>query len=61
MISIIDLTLSLLGVVVAQTTKNNLPAEIISGVQTAIAALEKVRGTPVTQQQLESFRFTPKW
>lgn len=60
-LSIIQLVLTLLGGVLATATKSNLPAEIVAGVQAAIAALQNVQGTPVTKAQLENLRVEPQW
>lgn len=61
MISVIDLVLSLLKIAVDEATQNKVADEVIAGIQSAIDALEKVQGTPVTFEQLESLRITPKW
>ena len=61
LISIIELVLSLLGTALAAAKVNGVAAEIVAGIAAAIAELEKVRGTPVTYQQLEGLRITPKW
>lgn len=61
MISIISLVLALLKIVEAEAIKNQLADNVISGIQGAIAELEKVRGSEVTYQQLESLRTEPKW
>lgn len=61
MISIIELVLSLLGTALQAAKVNGIASDVISGIAAAIAELEKVRGTPVTYQQLEGLRVTPKW
>ena len=61
MISVIDLVLSLLASILSTATKNGAAAEIIAGIQSAIDALTKVQGTPVTYGQLESMRVEPEW
>ena len=61
MISVIELVLSLLQQLLPSMTKNQVPAEVVAGVQAAIAALEKVQGTDVTYSQLESLRVKPTW
>lgn len=61
MINVIDLVLSLLKVVLDSANTNNLAAEIVAGIEAAIAELQKVRGTDVTFAQLESLRVQPKW
>jgi siroheme synthase len=60
-ISIIELVLGLLGSALNAANVQGLAPEIVAGIRAAIAELEKVRGTPVTFQQLESLRVTPKW
>lgn len=61
---IITLALSLLQLVVgnlkSSTTTNDL-STIIAGLESAIAKLQEVQGTPVTYAQLESLRVEPKW
>lgn len=61
MINIIDLVLSLLGTIIPQLTKSGAAPAVIADVQAAVAALQKVQGTPVTYAQLESLRVTPEW
>lgn len=61
MISIIELVLSLLGTALSAAKANSVAQDVVEGIQAAIAALEKVRGTPVTYQQLESLRVKPEW
>lgn len=61
MISIIELVLSLLGTALEAAKVNGIASDIVAGIAAAIAELEKVRGTAVTYQQLESLRVTPKW
>jgi len=58
---VIDLCLSLLGTLVGQLTKNNAEQQVVAGVQAAVDALAKVRGSDVTYAQLEGLRVTPKW
>ena len=61
---IITLSLNLLQVVLSNLKANPLTAEIqvaADGIAAAIASLQKVQGTPVTFEQLESMRFQPKW
>lgn len=61
---IITLALSLLQLVLgnlkSSTTTTDL-STIIAGLESAIASLEAVQGTPVTYAQLESLRVEPKW
>jgi hypothetical protein len=60
--SIIEVVLGLLGGVLNQTKlANGLPAQIVADVEAAIAALQRVQGTPVTMVQLESLRVNPAW
>ena len=56
MISIIDLVLALLSTTLANLKGTGAAQEAIADVEAAIAALEKVQGTPVTMGQLESLR-----
>ena len=62
--SIITLALGLLQLVLSNlkssTTTTNL-GTIIAGIESAIAELTAVQGTPVTYQQLETLRIEPKW
>jgi hypothetical protein len=61
MVSIIALVLNLLAPLLESLIKNKAGDEVIQGVQDAVNALQKVQGSPVTQAQLESFRYTPQW
>jgi hypothetical protein len=61
LISVIDLVLSLLASILSTATKNGAANEIITGIQSAIDALVKVQGTPVTYSQLENLRVKPEW
>lgn len=61
MISAIDLALNLLQGILASAGVKGLAPEIIKDVEAAVAALSRVKGTPVTYQQLESLRVTPEW
>ena len=61
---IVGLAVSLLQVVLGNLKAGPVTSDLqlaIAGIQAAIASLEKVQGTPVTYQQLESMRFQPKW
>lgn len=60
-LSVIQLILGLLGGVSAVLTKNNAPAEVIAGIQTAINEISKVHGTVVTKAQVDSLLDTPQW
>jgi len=60
-LSILSLILSLVDGLVGALIKNNAPAEIIAAAQAALAALQKVEGSPVTSDQLQSMKFTPFW
>ncbi len=61
MISVIELVLALLNIVLAQAGVKGLPAEIVTDVEAAVAALNRVRGSEVTFGQLEGLRIQPKW
>ena len=61
MINIIDLILNLLQIALNAANVNGLASEIVTGIQAAIAELEKVRGTTVTYGQLEALRIKPTW
>jgi siroheme synthase len=61
MISIIELVLSLLGAALAAAKQNGVTQEVVAGIEAAIANLQKVQGTPVTYDQLESLRVKPTW
>jgi|HubBroStandDraft_1064217.scaffolds.fasta_scaffold571473_3 hypothetical protein len=56
MISIVELVLSLLSTTLANLKGTGAEQAVITDVEAAIAALEKVQGTPVTMGQLESLR-----
>lgn len=53
---LIQVALSLAKVVLSQATKSSLPAEVIADVQAAVDALQRVHGTSVTKEQVESLR-----
>lgn len=61
MISIIALVLNLLGTALASAKIAGLPAELIAGLENAIAELTKVQGMPVSFQQLENLRVKTEW
>jgi hypothetical protein len=61
MISIIALVINLLGSVLTAAKQNGLAAEVVADLEAAVASLEKVQGTPVTFDQLESLRVKPTW
>lgn len=61
MISIISLVLALLRTTLEAAKVGGAAPEVIAAIQSAIDSLEKVRGTDVTFQQLESLRVEPKW
>lgn len=61
MISAIGLALSILEAVLTSAKANNVAIEVVQGVEAAVLALQKVRGTPVTFGQLEGLRVQPKW
>src|SRR2546423_96187 len=62
-------TLIQLSLLLAQTVLDELKSgkatdtasQVIADLESAVAALQKVQGTDVTFQQLESLRTTPKW
>lgn len=60
-LAIISVFLPLLKAILAAATQNNLPAEIIDAISSAINALSSVHGSDVTREQLESLRVEPKW
>ena len=61
-VSIIEVVLGLLNGVLSQTKiANGLPQQIITDVEAAIAALQRVQNTPVTFAQLEGLRANPAW
>lgn len=60
-LALIQVVITLLSGVLSAATKSGLAKEIVSGVQAAITALEQVHSTPVTKQQLDDLRVTPKW
>lgn len=61
MIGVIALALNLLGALLASAKQTGVPAEIVTDLESAVASLQKVASTPVTFQQLEGLRTTPKW
>jgi hypothetical protein len=61
LISIIDLVLSLLGTALTAAKANNVALDVVQGIEAAVAALQKVQGTPVTYGQLEGLRVKPQW
>lgn len=61
MISIIELVLSLLGTALQAAKVNGVAVEVVAGIEAAVEALEKVKGTPVTFGQLEELRIKPRW
>ena len=61
---IVSLALSLLQLVLGNLKANNTTNAldtVIAGLESAIASLAAVQGTPVTYSQLESLRVEPKW
>ena len=61
MINAIDLAILLLQGVLTSAGVKGLPNEIIAEVKAALDGLLKVRGTPVTFEQLESLRVKAQW
>jgi hypothetical protein len=59
-LGIIQLILSLLGGVSSALGKAGL-TEAAAGIQAAIAKLEEVHGSLVTEAQVESLKITPIW
>lgn len=60
-LALFQIALSILGGIMAQATKNKLPQDVIAAIQAAISELNKVQGSPVTKQQLETLRVDPQW
>lgn len=60
-LSIVQLSLTLLQGLLPVLTKSNAPADIISGINNAITELTKVHGTLVTKAQVDSLLDTPHW
>lgn len=54
--ALVELSLSILNAVLANTKHNPNLDLVVQSVQSAIAELEKVRGSEVTKAQLESLR-----
>lgn len=61
MINAIDLAILLLQGVLASAGVKGLPQEIIAEVKASLDALLKVKGTPVTFEQLEGLRVKAQW
>lgn len=62
--SIVQLVLGLLQVVLGNLKVGTVTSDLqlaINGIESAVASLEAVQGTPVTYQQLEDLRVAPKW
>lgn len=60
-LSLILMALSILKAVLPQLTNSAVPGEVIDAVKGAIEKLESVKGSPVTQAQLESLRLEKLW
>lgn len=61
---ITQLVLGLLQVVLSNIKSGTVTKELeaaVSGIESAIASLTEVQGSPVTYQQLEGLRVEPKW
>lgn len=56
----LQLAISILQGIVTRT-QGTADDAIVAGIQAALKEIEKVRGTPVTKEQLESLRTEPKW
>lgn len=59
-LGIIQLIIALLGGVGTALGKAGL-TEAAAGIQAAIAKLEEVHGTLVTEEQVQSLKITPQW
>lgn len=59
--NVVALSLMLLQIVLEEAVKNNAAEEFVQTIQAAIASLQKVHGTDVTFEQLESLRTAPMW
>jgi hypothetical protein len=61
---IVQLVLGLLNLVLGNLKSGTVTNDLqiaITGIESAIASLEAVQGTPVTYAQLEGLRVTPAW
>jgi hypothetical protein len=61
---IVQLALGLLNLVLGNLKSTPVTNDLqvaITGIESAIASLEAVQGTPVTYAQLEGLRVTPAW
>lgn len=61
MINVLALILSLLESTLTAAKVGGAAVEVIDAISSAIASLQKVRGTDVTFAQLEGLRVEPKW
>ena len=57
----VNLVLSILTGVAGQLPRSGTNLKILAEIQAAIDALQRVAGSEVTREQLESFRYEPKW
>jgi hypothetical protein len=57
----ISIALGLLKIVLEHANVQGIAADVVGEIQAAVDKLETVKGTPVTWQQLDSLRVTPKW
>lgn len=55
-----ELAISSLEAIVRRT-RGKLDDQVVASVRRALTELKKVRGLPVTKQQLESLRTRPRW
>jgi hypothetical protein len=60
-LGLIQLALGILSSVLAGLSANPKYSGIVTGVQAAIAELQKVHDEVVTKEELESLRTTPQW
>jgi hypothetical protein len=60
-LALIGILLPLLKGLLNTATGSGLPGEIIDAIEAAITALEKIHGTPVTREQLESLKVEVPW
>lgn len=61
MISIIMLVLNLLANLLESAKIGGAAPEVIAAIEAAIENLNKVKGSPVSFQQLEDLRVKPQW
>jgi hypothetical protein len=59
--ALISLSLTLLQSILASAQVGGVAPEVIANIESAVANLLAVQGTPVTFAQLEGLRVTTKW